>query len=156
MLRAAALLLLGLTAACAPLRADASAAAPQGRLPETRAMLGSSVLDALIAAGRSELSGVFAFVPAEAAPMAMADLLMHDPKALKGFVKKGERDRKKYGGIDGWDKQVYLYLVGLSRQLVLPAGMKKPSERWMGRINELALAPPLRYDEMRAADRGGK
>ena len=123
------------------LAVQAGAQSPQ--VPTQQQIINLSLIEALVAIDATKLSGVFAFVPREQSSMAMADYLMHDRKALKKFVKKGERDFKQVQGINEWDREVYLYLVGINSGRFLPAGVERVPKKWLKRIHRMSLARPL-------------
>ena len=106
-------------------------------------ILNLSLIEALAAIDHADMAGVFAFIPEEQSPMAMADLLLRNHKALRRFIKKAEKDAAKADAISDWDKQVCLYLTGMLSQGQLPPGLKAVSPRWLGRIHELSLKPGL-------------
>jgi len=98
-------------------------------------------VEALVAVEAQDHSGIFSFILEEHAPIAMADYLARNPKRLKKFLKKNERDFKKTQGISEWDKKVFLYLVGINAQNQY--GKKRISEKVMVRVNEISLLPAL-------------
>jgi len=146
-------LLAALTLSAVPVLGQPAAPA---RVPATPRIIGASVLEALLTVREQRLTGVFAFVPSEHASMAMADYLMHDRRALKRFVKKDERDLEELRGIDAWDREVHLYLVGVHAQLLFPQGVKRIPEKLLQRIRRLSLSPGLSIEVMsqRRAARG--
>ncbi|HBL18065.1 MAG: hypothetical protein A2X36_08870 [Elusimicrobia bacterium GWA2_69_24] len=140
------------------LAALAAGAAAQPQTPGTAqgGVINLSLVDALVAVDAQDLAGVFSFIPEEQTPMAMADYLMHDHKALKKFVRKGERDLKLSQGINEWDKKVLLFLVGMNSQPLLPLGIARVSPAWRARVNALSLAQALPLNiivQQRAAGR---
>jgi hypothetical protein len=127
----------------APVSAAEAPAVPKGKIPNAPQIINFGLLEALSAIGHADLAGVFAFIPEEQAPMAMADFLLRNRKALKRFVKKSERDKKKVEAISIWDKHVFMYLTGMVNSGQMPPTMKKVPQRWISRIHALMLAPGL-------------
>lgn len=127
-------LLAGLLAA--PLRAQ-----PQGAVAPPQ-IIDLNLVEALVAVRRPELGGIFAFVPAEHAPLALADYLIQDRRALKLFLKKGRKDFEEVQGVNEWDKKVLLYLVGMASG-PLPPGIKPVPKKVVKEIGALSLAQPL-------------
>lgn len=120
----------------------AAPAAAQREIPSPPTIIDLNLMEALVAIERIDLVGIFTFVPPGRAPLAMADFLLRNRKALKMFVKKAERDLKQVQGINEWDKKVFLFLVGMTSGRLL-SGIKAVPRRWMDRINTLSLAQPL-------------
>lgn len=118
--------------------------------PQQPQIINLSLLEALLAVKAQELAGVFGFVEEKNAPAAFADYLFHNRPALKRFVKKGERDSKQAGGVNEWDKQVYLYLLGINASAMLPQGYSRLSSSWVDRLSTLSLAPGLTLSELTA------
>ncbi len=135
-----------------------SAAAPAGaqrEIPSPPSIIDLNLMEALVVIGRTDLIGIFTFVPSRRAPLAMADFLLRNRKALKKFVKKSERDLKQVQGINEWDRKVFLFLVGISAGR-LPSGIKALPRGWIDRINTLSLAQPLPLSIMVQRRAGGK
>jgi hypothetical protein len=118
------------------------ASCAQGQIPSSPQVINLSLMDTLVAIDAGDMAGVFSFIPEDRTSMAMADYLAHNHRALKKFIKKGERDVKEVQGIDEWDRQVVLYLVGITSSGGLP-GAKPIPAGWVSRINELALVPAV-------------
>lgn len=127
----------------AALAGSLSAQGEGQQLPVQTQIINLSLLEALVAIQATDLAGVFGFIPEDQSAMAMADYLMHNHRALKKFVKKGERDFKEVQGVNDWDKQVLLYLIGINNSVSLPVGVERIPAGLMRRINELGLAPGL-------------
>ena len=127
--------------------AAASAAAAEadgGRwTPNAPQVINFSLVEALSAMDEQALGGIFSFVPEDKTSMALAVYLMQDRKGLKLFLKKVAKDRKEAQGINGWDKEVLLYLVGMGSSSVSPLAAKPIPRSWMKRIQELSLEPAL-------------
>lgn len=102
-----------------------------------------SLVEALVAIKGTDLSAVFSFVPEQNAPIALATYLMNNQGALKRFLGKCEKDYEAAQGINDWDKQVLLYLVGLDGSGAAGSGMKKVPERLMKKVSEMSLLPGL-------------
>lgn len=122
----------------------AYAAKPQSQpqLPQQAEIINLNLLEALKAIGEEDMAGVFAFIPAASLPPAMADYLLHRPKALKKFVKKGEADLKAAGGITEWDQQVYVYMLNINGSGILPE-KKMLSKSMLDRVQKLMIAPAM-------------
>jgi hypothetical protein len=128
----------------------AAAALAQGPAPKAlpspaqqpQQIVNLSLVEALSAVEKPELAGIFGFVPEANAPFALADFLMRDRSSLKRFIKKCREDYKVAQGVNAWDKQVLLFLVGLNGSAPM-MGLKPMPESWMDRVNDLALAPGL-------------
>ncbi|HAH08019.1 MAG TPA: hypothetical protein DCM05_16085 [Elusimicrobia bacterium] len=101
-----------------------------------------SLVEALVAVKRTELAGIFGFVPEAVSSLAFADYLMRQPKALKLFVKKVEKDKKVARGISVWDRQVLLHLVSIDASGGA-LGVKKIEKKMMDRISVLSLSEEL-------------
>lgn len=121
----------------------AIAAAPA--LPKTASaqtqIINLSLVEALVAVGAPDLAGIFAFIPDNQSAMAMADYLMRNGRALKRFIKKGEKDYKDVQGINDWDRQVYLYLINMQGATAALSGTEVIPRGWMSRIHTLSLVP---------------
>ncbi|MFH1723808.1 MAG: hypothetical protein ABII00_04205 [Elusimicrobiota bacterium] len=115
----------------------------EGMIPAAPQVINLSLMDALVAVGATDLAGVFSFIPEMQSSMALADYLMHNRKALTKFIKKGEKDLKEVQGINEWDKQVFLFLIGINAQPRLPAGIERIPEKLMKQVNRMGLAQPL-------------
>ena len=138
-------LLVGATAACAAPAAPQPKVPAQPRagtpLPAQQAMIGLSLVDALVAVHQESLAGVFGYIAEANAAPAFADYLFRNPKALKLFLKKGEGDFKRTGGVSQWDKEVFLYLVTIQSNASL-VGAPIP-DKVFDRVTTLSLAPGL-------------
>ncbi len=133
----------------------AGPAAAQREIPSSPTIINLNLMEALVAIDRTDLVGIFTFVPQKRTSLAMADFLLRNRKALRKFVKKAERDLKQVQGINEWDKGVFLYLVGMSSGR-LPSGVKALSRGWTDRINTLSLAQPLPLSIMVQRRSGGR
>ena len=121
----------------------ASGSTAQAPIPAQTYIISLSLVEALVAIDKTGLSAVFSFVPEQNAPMALATYLMGDHGALKRFLKKCRNDYGAAQGINEWDKQVLLYLVGLDASGLSAAGMKKVPEKLMTKVAETSLLPGL-------------
>lgn len=145
-------LLAGLLAAgCSAARAQTDRAVETMQQPQ---IINLSLLEALIAMDAQDLSGIFSFVPEAGAPLALADHLLRHNGRLKRFVKKGERDLREAGGVNEWDRQVFLHIVALQAAGAVPPGLDRLSPAWMGRVSTLATAPALPLAEVTARRKG--
>ena len=119
--------------------------------PPPQQMLDLSLLEALVSVGASDLGGLFGYMPEQAMAPAFSDYLMHSSSALKRFMKKANRDIKETGGINGWDRQVFMYVMQLNGLPALPPGMRKLSKSVEYDISGFVLARPLSLQQMAAA-----
>ncbi|MBI5244586.1 MAG: hypothetical protein HY922_13040 [Elusimicrobia bacterium] len=131
------------------LPAAAQEAVPMGQV------INLSLVEALVAVEHADLSGIFGFVPEEAAGFALADFLMRDHKSLKRFIQKCEKDYKQAHGTSLWDKQVLLHLVTINASGAAPMGVKRIPAKLMDRVNTLSLVDGLPL-EVVVQRRGGK
>ncbi|MEK7656408.1 MAG: hypothetical protein AAB412_01500 [Elusimicrobiota bacterium] len=120
---------------------SAGGSAAQAPAPAQTYLISLSLVEALVAIDKTDLSAVFSFVPEQNAPMALATYLMGDHGALKRFLKKCRKDYDAAQGINEWDKQVLLYLVGLDASGLASSGMKKVPEGLMKKVSETSLLP---------------
>lgn len=111
-------------------------------MPQQAEIINLSLLEALKTIGDNDMAGVFAFIPSPSVPPAMADYLLHRPKSLKKFVKKGEGDLKAAGGINEWDQQVFVYLLNINSSGILPEDLTL-SKSMLDRVQKLMLAPAM-------------
>lgn len=109
-------------------------------MPAQQSMINLSLVDALVAVHEEKLAGIFGFVADQNAAPAFADYLFRNPKALKLFLKKGEADLKRIGGVNEWDKQVYLYIVTIQANASLVSD-NALSPKIYDRVTTLSLAP---------------
>jgi len=93
-------------------------------VPVQAQVINLSLLEALVAVDAATWRGSSASSPRNATSMAMADYLAHNHKALKKFLKKVERDLKEVQGINDWDRQVILFLVGINGGDILPGSSR--------------------------------
>ncbi|MBI4348491.1 MAG: hypothetical protein HY553_16745 [Elusimicrobia bacterium] len=137
----------------AGLLATGASAQPSAVLPEAAPiqqpqMLDLNLMEALVTVGAHDLAGVFGFVPAEAAPAALADYLLHNRKALKKLLKKGQRDLKELGGVNGWEKMVFIQILQLHSNGPIPPGVERLSKKEEYDVSEIVLARPMTLQEM--------
>ncbi len=136
---------------------EATSISPKGM--RQGVVLNLTTIEALAGIGKQHLAGVLSFVAPEDTILAFANLLLADHKALKRFVKFGNKRFKIAGAITRWEKQVLLLVVGLNEgKDELPPGMKKVPKGLIAKVSELALAPGVTPDDFRARvlTRGGK
>lgn len=129
---------------CAAIFASPVAAQPRrAAVPSVSQIINFSLMEALVAVKAEDLAGVFAFIPENKSSMAMADYLMHNHRAMKRFAKKVTEDLEETQGINEWDKEVLLYVVGMNNSPGLPAGVKRLSKRLNRKVSRLSLAPSI-------------
>lgn len=121
------------------------AAVPAG----AQQVLGLSCMDALIAAGRAELAGVFSFIPEKDSAAAFADLLVHNKDAMKKYLGRVESDLKVAGGINVWDHET-IVLVAQIYASPMAETLLKPAAKTTAKLSELTLAPTLPLDQLTA------
>ena len=131
---AAAAVLAGALAFGAP----CASAQTDSRGPAAPGIISMSLMEGLVAVGRPELAGVFAYVPSEQDTVAFADLLLRDRSALKAFLKKADKDRKAFGVINAWDKDVCLHIVAATAGSG-QAGLRPLSKSQLDRVSSLSL-----------------
>ncbi|MBI3288394.1 MAG: hypothetical protein HYZ74_02610 [Elusimicrobia bacterium] len=119
----------------------APAAEPSGNL------LGGSLVEALAAIQKPELSGVFTYVGEKNTPRAFADLIARDPKAMKRYLEKIKNDMKVAEGATAWDHEVCATLVTYYNGPAI-AGLKRPDAKRMKILNAGVLAPVKELQEI--------
>jgi len=139
----------GTLAAAVVLLAGAWAAA---ETPRSGQLLNLSCMEALVAIDEANLAGVFSFVPEKDGSAAFADLVVHNPKAMKKYLAKVEGDLKAVGGISVWDREALAFALSIYAS-PLGGTLEKPSAKAMARLAELAQAPGLTLGEMTARRR---
>ncbi len=149
MVKIAAILMLAVAVWAAPVAAQPLTGTPRVQ------RVSPAVIEALAAIRARALVGIFRFVAPSEAPTALADYLLRDHAKLKRFVKKLEKDLKKFRAISRWDKYVCLHMVGLGLNRSSPGTGKMLSKKWIARVQELTLVPSLPHREL-AMRRGGK
>ena len=125
------------------------AAARAQDLPPSH-ILNLNCLEALAAVGEPELSGIFSYVPDADTAAAFADLVVHQPAALRKFMAKDEADVKSVGGISQWDHSVAAYALSIYALPAAAATVDKPSSSDLKRLNAIAAAPALSLEQMTA------
>ena len=125
------------------------AAAP-GALAQAPAagMINLACVDSLVAVDQSALAGVFSFIAENDTPNAFADLVVHNKKLLKKWIKKLQKDRKSAGGITAWDQNavvfaLQIYASPLAETLEKPGALKAD-------LLELAKSPVIPLSEITA------
>lgn len=137
-------------ASCALSSAQESVILPERAPIQQPQMLDLNLMEALIAAGAVDLAGVFGFVPPESAPAALADYLLHDRKALKRLLKKERKDIKEAGGINAWDKMVFISLLQIHNAGLVPPGVERLSKKEELEVSDIVLARAMSLQEMNA------
>ena len=127
-----------------PAPAQPPAAPPQ-------ALIDLSLVQALVAVDAQDLTGVFGYMPEAAVAPAFADYLNRNVAAFKRFQKMARADIKETGGINAWDRTVFLYLMQLDEAPVLPPGLRRLSKKEEFEVSGFILARPLTFSEMAAA-----
>lgn len=120
--------------------------------PAGAQMLNLSCVEALAAIDEPRLAGVFSFIPEKDTPQAFADLVMHDRKALKRYVKKLEKDMKA-GGVTTWDHESVTFALQILSS-PLADTLEKPSGSEREALDMAARAPVLTLEQMTAKRRG--
>lgn len=123
----------------------------QIQVPQPTQMMNLNMIEALIAVGAADLAGVFNYIPEAAGPAAFSDYLLHNRKAFKKFIKKGLKDLKDTGGVNGWDRVVYMIILNVNNQPMLPPGVDHLSKQQEQDLSQLVLARALTLQEMNAA-----
>ena len=141
---------LALTAVLASLLAGAPRAAAQ--TGPNAGMINLSCVEALAATGRTDLAGIFSFVAEKDSHAAFGDLLARDPKTMKKFLAKLDKDLRKAGGISVWDQQVLLF-VGTIYASPLAETLPKPSSKVSDKIAKLSAAKTMTLEELTARRR---
>lgn len=114
---------------------------------EGGALLSGSLIEALNAIEKPELSGVFTYVGETNTPRAFADLIARDAKSMKRYTDKLRKDIKAASGATAWDHQVCATLVTHYSGPEI-AGLKRPDAKRMKLLNEVVLAPVLELHEI--------
>ena len=115
-------------------------------------MINLSCVEALVAIGQPELAGVFSYISEKDGPAAFADLLVHNKKAMKKFLAKGEKDLKTAAGISQWDHEAVVAAVSIYGS-PLAQTLEKPASDTLSRLTNLASAPPLTLADLTARRR---
>lgn len=118
--------------------------------PRDAQVLNLSCVEALVSIDQSKLAGVFSFVPEKDAPAAFADLLVHDRKALKKWLKKVQKDNK-IGGVSTWDHEVAVFALQIYASPIAET-IEKPGEL-KDELSTLVLAPVLSLEQLTARRR---
>jgi hypothetical protein len=112
-------------------------------------MLDLNCMDALVAAEKSSLAGVFSFIPQKDTTAAFSDLIVRDKKALKKYIAKVEKDLKVASGITLWDHEVVLNALSLFGS-PLAATFEAPPKKITDKLTELSVAPTLSLEQVTA------
>ena len=110
-------------------------------------ILSGSLIEALAGIGKPELGGLFTYVGEKNAPIAFADLVARDAKAMKRYTSKLNDDRKAAGGLTAWDHQVCATLVNHYAGGAMP-GIKRPDAKRLKALNDCVLAPVLELQDI--------
>lgn len=130
------------TVCSAPLYAEQLPGTPQFQ------QITPQLKEALSAIKSRSLVGVFLLIEPQQAPIALAAYLLRDHAALKRFIKKVERDLKKYKAISRWDKLTALHMIAMGVDRGSPTTGKKLSKKWIVRVQELTLAPSVPHPDL--------
>lgn len=135
----------GATAAARP---AAAPAAPVARAGQSEAgVVSLSLVEALAAVKRPELSGLFSFIAEQDAPFAFADFVARDKKSLSRYLDKLDEDRKAANGTTEWDHAVCAALVNLYAS-PLAGTFGKPEEKKLSKINQCVLSTVVPLSEI--------
>ncbi|MBI5630512.1 MAG: hypothetical protein HY921_06475 [Elusimicrobia bacterium] len=129
-------------------------AASAGEAMPALQMINLSCLEALTSIDQAGLAGVFSFIAEEKTPEAFADLLVHDQKALKKFVKKVEKDFKEASAISTWDQQALQFALTVYGSPLAEA-LGKPAASVLAKLSDLSRAPAVSLGEMTERRRKG-
>ena len=110
-------------------------------------LLSGSLIEALTAVGKPELGGVFTYIGEKNAPLAFADLIARDRKAMKRYTGKLGDDWKAAGGLTAWDHEVCATLVNHYAGGEMP-GIKKPDAKRLKALNACVLSPVMELQEI--------
>jgi len=119
-----------------------------GTAARAQDMLSGSLIEALAAVGKPELGGVFTYVGDKNAPVAFADLIARDPKAMKRYTAKLAVDKKAAGGLTAWDHQVCATLVNHYAGAGEMPGIKKPDAKRLKALNDCVLTPVMELQDI--------
>lgn len=112
-------------------------------------ILDLNCVDALVAADKSSLAGVFSFIPPKDTAAAFSDLIVRDKKAMKKYLGKVEKDFKTASGITLWDHEVVLNTISLLGS-PLAATFEVPPKKVVDKLTELSVAPTLSLEQVTA------
>jgi len=119
-----------------------------GTAARAQEILSGSLIEALKAVEKPELGGVFTYVGDKNAPVAFADLIARDAKAMKRYTAKLEVDRKAANGLTAWDHQVCATLVNYYAGGAAMPGLKRPDKKRLKALNDCVLSVVLELQEI--------
>jgi len=119
-----------------------------GTAARAQEMLSGSLIEALKAVEKPELGGVFTYVGDKNAPIAFADLIARDAKAMKRYTAKLGVDLKAAGGLTAWDHQVCATLVNHYAGATAMPGIKVPDSKRLKALNACVLAPIMELQDI--------
>lgn len=125
------------------------ACAGRVRALEPGGVLNLNCVAALVAVDRASLAGVFSFIAENDSAAAFADLAARDPKVLKKYVAKLNKDLAVADGITPWDHEAVSAVLALLNGPLVEV-MKKPSAKVMDRLKKLSEAPAVSLDVVTA------
>lgn len=128
----------------------APAGAQQPGRPAT--MLNLSCVEALVAIDQANLAGVFSFVSEKDGPLAFADLIVRDKKAMKKFLAKLDKDRKEVQAISTWDREAVIGAVSIYGS-PLAETLEKPASDTMERLNGFVATQAIPLSDLTARRR---
>lgn len=111
-------------------------------------MLSGSLIEALAAVGKPDLSGVFTYIGQPNAPRAFADLIARDFKAMKLYTSKLGDDLKAAGGLTAWDHEVCATLVNHYAGANAMPGIKVPDAKRLKALNSCVLSPVMELQDI--------
>lgn len=112
-------------------------------------ILDLNCMDALVAAEKTSLAGVFSFIAPKDAPAAFSDMIVRDPKAMKKYLTRVRKDFKAAAGITIWDHDVVLGVISLLGS-PLSSTFDRPPKKIVDQLTELSLAPTLSLEQVAA------
>lgn len=119
-----------------------------GTAARAQEILSGSLIEALAAVEKPELGGVFTYVGEKNAPLAFADLIARDAKAMKRYTAKLGDDLKAAGGLTAWDHQVCATLVNHYAGATSMPGIKTPDKKRLKALNACVLAPVMELQDI--------
>ncbi len=119
-----------------------------GTTARAQEILSGSLIEALQAVEKPELGGVFTYVGEKNAPIAFADLIARDAKAMKRYTAKLAVDKKAAGGLTAWDHQVCGTLVNHYASGAQMPGIKRPDKKRLKALNNCVLTPVIELQDI--------
>ncbi len=139
-------LCLAAAASAAPSASSAPAAAAPPRAIPRPGMVDRSLIDDVNFMEEPDLVAVFAYVPLDRQPAALAELLTRDRRGLKLYTEKLQRDMKAAGGLTDWDHEVCVVLINRYETVSDRSGL--PDKKRMSIINQCLLSRVVPYNEL--------